>query len=127
MTSGELRSMTKGFAIDTIKFVKTLPESFVGKIIGGQLLRAGTSMAANYRAACRGRSKKEFFSKISIVVEETDETMFWLEILIESEIADNLKAKELLDRSTEFIKIFSSTRKTISNQLSNDKNFKSGI
>ena len=124
MTSGELRSMTQGFAIDTIKFIKTLPDSFVEKIIAGQLLRSGTSMAANYRAACRGRSKKEFFSKISIVVEETDETMFWLEILIESEIANNSKAKKLLDRSTEFIKIFSSARKTISNQLSNDKNFK---
>jgi len=116
--------MTQGFAIDTIKFIKTLPDSFVEKIIAGQLLRSGTSMAANYRAACRGRSKKEFFSKISIVVEETDETMFWLEILIESEIANNSKAKKLLDRSTEFIKIFSSARKTISNQLSNDKNFK---
>ena len=122
MTSGELRSMTKGFAIETIKFVKTLPVSFVEKIIAGQLLRSSTSMAANYRAACRGRSKKEFFSKISIVVEETDETMFWLEILIESDIANNSKSKELLSRSTELIKIFSSARKTISNQLSDDKN-----
>ncbi len=121
MNSEELRSKTKGFAIDIIKFIKSLPASNVEKIIAGQLLRSGTSMASNYRAACRSRSGREFFFKLSIVVEETDETMFWLEILIESGIADNAQTHGLLNRSSEFIKIFSSARKTLGNKMLMEK------
>jgi four helix bundle protein len=117
MNSHELRLKTKEFAIDTIQFVKTLSGSFEKEIIARQLLRCGTSMASNYRAACRGRSKKEFYSKLSIVVEETDETMFWLEVLIESDIADNMHSRALLKRAEEFIRIFSSARKTVASQL----------
>jgi four helix bundle protein len=118
MDSEELRSKTKDFAIETIRFIKTLSRSFEEEIIARQLLKSGTSMASNYRAVCRSGSKEEFYSKLSIVVEETDETMFWLEILTESGLADNNTSKDLLKRSTEFIKIFSSARKTVGIQLS---------
>ena len=112
-----MRSRTKIFVIDLLKFLKTLPESYEVSIISKQLFRSASSIAANYRAACRSRSNKEFYSKISIVVEETDETLFWLELLIESGISDNENAVNLLNTATEFIKIFSKTRKTIGVQL----------
>jgi four helix bundle protein len=122
MNSDELRSKTKDFAIDTIRFIKTLSRSFEEEIIARQLLKSGTSMASNYRATCRSRSKVEFYSKQSIVVVETDETMFWLEILTGSGIADNNTSQDLLKRSTEIIKIFSSARKTVGIQLSKNDN-----
>jgi four helix bundle protein len=117
MDAIELRSRTKLFTIDLIRYLKSLSNDYIEMTIAKQLLRSGSSLAANYRAACRGRSKQEFFSKLSIVVEETDETMFWLEILIESGIADNSVSKSLLERATEFIRIFSKARKTVSIQL----------
>ena len=122
MDSIELRSKTKNFAIEIIHFIKTLSNSYEKNIIAKQLFRSSTSLAANYRAACRSRSKAEFFSKLSIVVEETDETMFWLEVLIESGISKNSVTQDLLNRATELIKIFSSARKTISNQIHSSKN-----
>ena len=122
MDSIELRSKTKNFAIEIIHFIKTLSNSYEKNIIAKQLFRSSTSLAANYRAACRSRSKAEFFSKLSIVVEETDETMFWLEVLIESGISKNSVTQDLLNRATELIKIFSSARKTISNQIFSSKN-----
>ena len=76
MDSYDLKSKTKLFAIDIIKFIKMLSNNYMEMTIAKQLLRSTTSMAANYRAACRSRSKSEFFAKLSIVVEETDETMF---------------------------------------------------
>ena len=121
MNAEELRTKTKDFAIDIIRYVKTLPDTYEERIISGQLFRAATSVASNYRAACRSRSKQEFFSKLSIVVEEADESIFWLEILIESGIADNVNSHKLLNRSQELIRIFSSARKTVSNQLSKPK------
>ena len=117
MDSYDLKSKTKLFAIDIIKFIKMLSNNYMEMTIAKQLLRSTTSMAANYRAACRSRSKSEFFAKLSIVVEETDEAMFWLELLIESKITDSAIAKNLLERATEFIKIFSKARKTVSMQL----------
>ncbi len=121
MDSIELRSKTKKFAIEVIFFMKSLSNTYEKNIIAKQLFRSSTSLAANYRAACRSRSKAEFFSKLSIVVEETDETMFWLEVLIESGISENSITKDLLNRATELVKIFSSARKTVSNQISDSK------
>jgi len=117
MDTNELRSRTKLFTIDLIGFLRSLSNDFIKEIIAKQLLRSSCSIGANYRAACRSRSKQEFFSKLSIVVEETDETMFWLEVLIESGISDNKTTKDLLERATEFIRIFSKARKTVSLQL----------
>src|ERR1039457_74940 len=76
-----MKLRTKQFAIRIVSVVRSLPRSREGDVIGTQLLRSGTAVAANYRAVCRSRSKAEFISKISVVVEEADETVFWLELL----------------------------------------------
>src|ERR1700709_1735710 len=80
------KKRTKKFVVDNIKFFRTLPKTEEAKIIGRQLLRSSSSVGANYRAACRARSKAEFHAKLSIVVEEADESVFWMEILVEAEI-----------------------------------------
>lgn len=80
------KSRTKKFVVDNINFFKTLPKTEEAKIIGRQLLRSSSSVGANYRAACRARSQAEFHAKLSIVVEEADESVFWMEVLIEAKI-----------------------------------------
>src|SRR2546430_2329589 len=82
----QLQDRTKQFAIRVIKAFARLPKDEAARIIGRQFLRSGTSLAANYRAACRARSAPDFISKISIVAEETDETLFWFELLVEAEL-----------------------------------------
>ena len=79
-----LKKRTKQFAIRLVRLFKSLPKTEEAKILGRQLLRSGTSVAANYRAVCRARSKAEFIAKVGTVVEEADETVFWLELLIET-------------------------------------------
>ena len=109
----EFRNRTKKLAVEIIKYCRTLPKSEESFIIKKQLIRSSTSVAANYRAACRARSDAEFFSKLSIVVEEADETEFWLEMIIESEIYDSKETKALLKESGEILKIVSKSRKTL--------------
>lgn len=87
---------TKKFALRIIKLVDSLPNTLVGRTIGGQLIRSGTSVSANYRAACRGRSKAEFIAKLGIVEEEADESCHWLEMIIEAELMDERLVKDLL-------------------------------
>jgi len=113
----ELKIRTKRFAIEIIQFVQALPKSDEIKIINGQLVRAATSVAANYRAACRSRSKNEFYAKICIVVEESDESLFWLEVLEEANLANGEKLKSLKKESKELVQIFSSARKTLKSNL----------
>src|SRR5437899_813966 len=98
----QLQNRTKNFAVRIIKSFARLPKDEAARIIGRQFLRSGTSVAANYRAACRARSTADFISKISVVAEETDETLFWFELLQECEellkifsIARNREAKSL--------------------------------
>jgi four helix bundle protein len=81
----QLQGRTKEFAVRIIKAFARLPKDEALRMIGRQFLRSGTSLAANYRAACRSRSAADFISKISIVAEETDETLFWFELLVEAE------------------------------------------
>jgi four helix bundle protein len=107
-----LRNRTKQFALRIIKLFQTLPKSGESQIIGKQLVKSGTSVAANYRAACRARSKAEFISKINIVIEEADESGFWMELLIESKIVQEKKLIPLLKETIELLSIFSSARKT---------------
>ncbi len=107
-----LRNRTKQFALRIIRLFQTLPKSGESQIIGKQLVKSGTSVAANYRAACRARSKAEFISKISIVIEEADESAFWLELLIESKILPEKKLIPLQEEAIELLSIFSSARKT---------------
>lgn len=107
------RNRTKKLALEIIKLYKSLPKTDENVIIGKQLLRCSTSVAANYRAACRARSKAEFFSKISIVVEEADETLFWLELLFETVEKVKQQAEILHQEALEILKIVAKARKNI--------------
>lgn len=113
-----LKDRTKYFAIEIYRFIKNISLSYEDRIIANQLLGSATSTAANYRAACRSRSEAEFYSKINIVLEVADETLFWLEVILEADISKNSNTEELRDQATEFVKIFSSTRKKLKNKIS---------
>ena len=84
ITSEELRQRTKAFALRIIKLSESMPKSQASYVIAKQVLRSGTSVAANYRAVCRARSRAEFISKLGVVVEEIDETLFWLELIVDA-------------------------------------------
>ena len=107
MNPDELRERTKQFALSIIKVVEALPNTVTGRAISNQLVRCGTSVGANYRAACRGRSKAEFNSKLHIVLEEADESVFWLEIIKEKNLLSDDKITSLLNEAEELTKIFS--------------------
>lgn len=109
----EFRTRTKQFAIRNIKLFRALPKTEEAKIIGRQLLRSATSVGANFRAATRARSRNEYYSKLSIVVEESDECMFWMELLTEAEIISFAKIKLLMTEATELTKVMATARKTI--------------
>ncbi len=94
-----------------IKIFQVLPKTGEAVIIGKQMLRSGTSFAANYRAVCRARSKAEYYSKLSIVVEELDETIFWMETLIDANIIQESKLSDLLKEGNELLAIYSHARK----------------
>lgn len=106
-----MRSRTKDIAVRVVKMYAKTPKTDEFRVIGKQLLRSATSVAANYRASCRARSAKEFFAKISIVIEEADETLFWLEMLEETEIINGEKLILLKDDITEVLKIVVTARK----------------
>ena len=108
----ELKLRTKKFAIQIIKLCRTLKREEESIIIKRQIIRSATSTAANYRAVCRARSDAEFYSKLCIVVEESDETLFWLELISELELSDNSLLKEAFNEATELVKIFSKSKKT---------------
>jgi len=107
------KQRTKSLSLKTIRLFQSLPRKDEAVIIGKQLLRSSTSVAANYRAACRARSQAEFYSKISIVVEEADETLFWLELLHDSEILIGEELQELLNEYLEVVKIVNKIRYNI--------------
>lgn len=112
MNKEELKNRTKQFALRIIKLVEELPSTKVGHTIGNQIIRSGTSVAANYRAACRARSSADFISKITIVEEECDETLFWLELIVDSNLMKIERLKELLKEADELTAIFTATGKT---------------
>jgi len=122
-----LKQRTKQFALRNIKLFKVLPNNDESRIIGKQLLRSATSVAANYRAACRAGSDAEFHSKLSIVVEEIDECCFWMELLIEAEIIEKIKLQSLNEEANEILLIMAKSRNTIKNKIreNNSNNQKS--
>ena len=111
----EFQKRTKKFAIDVITMYRELPKTDEARILGRQLLKAATSVASNYRAACRARSDNEFFSKISIVVEEADESVFWMELLNESGI--HSVDKNLFSEAKEILSVVARSRKTLKNKI----------
>ena len=124
MDKKELQERTKKFAIRVIKLVKELEKTSIGRIIGSQLLRAGTSVAANYRAVCRSKSIKDFIAKLAIVIEEADESVFWLEIIVESGLMKESFIRNLLGEANEITAIMVASRNS-SMKNYKLKNFKS--
>ncbi len=112
MSNEDLKQRTKNFALRVIKLVESLPNNSTARTIGNQLLRSGTSVAANYRAACRARSNAEFISKMGIVEEESDESMFWIEMLVDTGLVKANLVAELLDETEQILKIIVSSINT---------------
>ncbi|HKT49778.1 MAG TPA: four helix bundle protein [Candidatus Angelobacter sp.] len=108
----ELRDRTKRFAIRIVRLFRALPKSTDAQVMGKQLLRCGTSVAANYRAVCRARSTAEFVARIGIVAEEADESVLWLELLDETETLSSTKLQEITKEARELAAIFSASQKT---------------
>lgn len=107
-----LKDRTKRFALLVIRLCQTLPRSQAGTVITRQLLRSSTSVGANYRAVCRARSNADFVSKLGIVLEEADETLFWLELLVDSGVAQAYKTAPLLKEANELVAIFVASLRT---------------
>lgn len=117
MNREDLKKRTKQYALRIIKLVEALPKTAVGRIIGSQLIRSGTSVASNYRAACRARSKAEFIAKIGIVIEEADESAFWLEITIDTKLLKKELVEPLLKETNEIISIMVTTSKSAKSKI----------
>ena len=107
-----LRERTKQFALRVLKMCSSLPRTDAGRTIGRQLLRSGTSVAANYRAVGRARSQAEFVAKMGVVIEEADESVFWLELLADSGIIPKPRLDELTVEANELVAIFVASQKT---------------
>lgn len=108
----DLSVRTKRYAIRILELVRSLPNSVTGRAVASQLVRCGTSIGANYRAARRARSRAEFISKLGIVIEEADETIFWLEIIIEGEMLRMEHVQPLLGEANEILSIMVASSKT---------------
>ena len=108
----ELRERKKRFALRVLKLCDSLPKSEAARAISRQLLRSGTSVAANYRATSRARSRAEFVAKMGVVVEEADESVFWLELLVESGMIAKTRLSDLLTEANELVSIFVASQKT---------------
>jgi four helix bundle protein len=110
MNESELKERTKQFALRVIRLVGALPRNTEGRAIGSQLVRSGTSVGANYRAACRGRSKAEFISKLGTVEEEADESAFWMELLIDGGLMSKEQVDSLRKEASELTAIMAASR-----------------
>jgi four helix bundle protein len=115
LNQNDLKQRTKRFALGIIQLVESLPKSRSADVLGGQLLRSGTSVGANYRAACRARSVADFISKMGIVEEEVDESIYWLELLQECKLADFDKIKTLTNEASELLAITVASIRTARN------------
>ena len=122
MTERELLQRTKQFALRIFKLVGVLPQTIQGRAVAAQLIRSGTSVAANYRAARRARSKPEFVAKLGVVEEEADESALWLELIIETDLLPVAQVKPLLNEASEIVAIMASSKKTAAkSQIANRK------
>ena len=108
----EVQERTRRFALRIVKLFRSLPKTDDARILGKQLLRSGTSIGANYRAACRARSRAEFVAKLGIVLEEADETAFWLELMRDSRIFPEEKLKDIVHEAKELVAIFVASVRT---------------
>lgn len=113
----DLKDRTKKFSLSIIELIEQLPNSISCKVVANQLVKSGTSVGANYRAVCRSRSDKEFISKMNIVLEETDEVCFWLEIIKEKKWLKNELVDINLKEANELTSIFVSSLKTMNSKI----------
>ncbi|WP_083882516.1 four helix bundle protein [Fibrisoma limi] len=104
----------KLFMLRCVKVCRTLPDSYDAKHFGQQLIRSSSSAAANFRAVSRGRSQKEYFAKLSVTIEELDESLFWLETLVFTDLMPEHRLSDLIDEGYQLLKILSKSRKTVS-------------
>ena len=116
-TTEQMKARTKNFALRIVRLYQSLPKAEENRVIGRQVLRSGTSVGANYRAVCRARSDKDFLSKLGIVIEEIDETAFWIELLIEADLVPAAKLAPLLQETNELLAIFGATQRTLKARL----------
>jgi len=112
MTPKELQDRTKRFAVNAIILCRELPPTLDGRRVGQQLIDSATSVAANYRAACRARSRAEFIAKLGTVLEEADESLFWLELLVDAKLVTLQRADRLLLEADQLTAIFTSSVRT---------------
>jgi four helix bundle protein len=117
----ELKKRTKQFGLRVMKMVGALPNDSVGRAIGNQLIRSGTSVGANYRAACRGRSNAEFVAKLGIVIEEADESGYWMELIIEGDLLPRDKVESLLDEANQITAIMVASKKSAQQSIADEK------
>jgi len=118
MTPKELQERTIQFAVRVLKLADALPRTASGRTVAGQVARSGCSVAANYRSALRGKSRADFINKITIVLEEADETGFWIELTERAGLLQSKRLKALLDEAEQLTKIFNATRTTARNRKS---------
>jgi four helix bundle protein len=112
MTTDELKQRTKNFAVRVTRLVDALPNTVKGRAIANQIIRSATSVAANYRAACCARSRAEFIAKIGVVKEEADETAFWLELIVDTDVCGQSQTEPLLNEAGELVAIMAASRKS---------------
>jgi four helix bundle protein len=110
--TADLKARTKQFALRVMKLVDALPRMIQGRAIANQIIRSATSVAANYRAACRARSRTEFITKLGVVEEEADETAFWLKLIIDSALLTEARIHPLLREAWELVAIMAASRKS---------------
>ena len=112
MTREEMKSRTKAYANRVVRLCGALPKSWIAQTLGRQLLRSGTSVGANYRAACRAKSRADFVNKLRIVEEECDESLFWMELLADNDIMKISRLQELMREGDELVAIIVASTKT---------------
>ena len=112
MTRNEMKSRTKSYANRVVRLCSALPKDWIAQTLGRQLLRSGTSVGANYRAVCRAKSNADFINKLRVVEEECDESLFWMELLVDNNLVKGTRLHELLKEGDEILAIIVSSAKT---------------
>ncbi len=117
MDAEELKKRTKQFGLRCIKVVEMLPNTRTADVLGRQLLRSATSVGANYRSACRAQSKRDFISKVAIAIEEADESLYWLEMIVEAGLMSERRLAGLMKEGNEIVAILTASSKTAKRNL----------
>ncbi len=112
MTREQMKSRTKAYANRVVRLCAALPNNWIARTLGGQLLRSGTSVGANYRAVCRAKSNADFINKLRVVEEECDESLFWMELLVDNNLVKAARLRELMKEGNEILSIIVASAKT---------------